>query len=126
VELIGGRIVVKGRSPLVDRPWTPADRQRLVSAGMHPSHALLVVEVADTSLDMDRRHKGSLYARSGIAEYWIVNLPARCVELHLAPEPDPEAVFGWRYSRREVVGAEGVIMPLARAGARVAVADLLP
>jgi Uma2 family endonuclease len=92
----------------------------------HPGHAVLVVEVADSSLDMDRRHKGSLYARSGIPEYWIVNLGDRSVEVHRAPEPDPAAVFGWRYARREVVGPEGAITPLTRAGARIAVADLLP
>ena len=40
----------------------------------HPERAALVVEVALSSLAFDRRHKGSLYARAGVADYWIVNL----------------------------------------------------
>src|SRR5438876_83878 len=40
----------------------------------HPSSAALVVEVADSSLRLDRRLKSGLYARAGLAEYWIVNL----------------------------------------------------
>jgi phosphopantetheinyl transferase len=40
----------------------------------HPEGAALLVEVALSSLAFDRRHKGSLYARAGVADYWIVNL----------------------------------------------------
>jgi len=38
----------------------------------HPSTAALVVEVADSRLRFDRTVKGRLYARAGIADYWIV------------------------------------------------------
>ncbi|MBI3923564.1 MAG: Uma2 family endonuclease, partial [Armatimonadetes bacterium] len=41
----------------------------------HPTHAVLVVEVAETSMEYDRTEKSSLYARAGIPEYWINNLP---------------------------------------------------
>jgi Uma2 family endonuclease len=40
----------------------------------HPTTALLVIEIADTSLEYDRTEKMSLYAAAGIPEYWIVNL----------------------------------------------------
>jgi Uma2 family endonuclease len=40
----------------------------------HPSRPVLVVEVAESSLRFDRRRKGSLYARAGLPDYWIVNL----------------------------------------------------
>src|SRR5207249_1006092 len=40
----------------------------------HPSAPLLIVEVAEWTLARDRRRKGALYARAGIADYWIVNL----------------------------------------------------
>jgi Uma2 family endonuclease len=43
----------------------------------HPTTALLVVEVSDTSLAFDRGDKASLYAAAGIADYWIVNLNER-------------------------------------------------
>jgi len=49
---------------------------------------LLVIEVADSSLDNDREVKGPLYAENGIAEYWIVNLQERCVEIYRDPKAD--------------------------------------
>src|SRR5690349_838232 len=42
-----------------------------------PTAALLVVEVSDASLAYDRGRKASLYARAGIADYWIVSLRHR-------------------------------------------------
>ena len=40
----------------------------------HPTRALLVVEVSDSTISYDRTRKASLYARVGIADYWIVNV----------------------------------------------------
>lgn len=40
----------------------------------HPPRAVLIVEVAVSSLGLDRGDKGSLYARAGLADYWIANL----------------------------------------------------
>ena len=48
----------------------------------HPATAFLVVEVAETSLRKDRTLKADLYARSGVPEYWIVNLVDRLIEVH--------------------------------------------
>lgn len=48
----------------------------------HPSHAFLVVEVAEASLAKDRGIKAMIYAASGIPEYWIVNLQDNVVEIH--------------------------------------------
>lgn len=53
-----------------------------------PADILLVIEVADTSLDVDRDVKRPLYAENGIVEYWIVNLHDSCVEVHRRPQPD--------------------------------------
>lgn len=53
--------------------------------GDHPAHPVLVIEVAHTSLAMDRRVKAKLYAECGIPEYWIVNIPDQMVEVHTAP-----------------------------------------
>src|SRR5262245_24342393 len=41
----------------------------------HPARPVLVVEVAQSRLRFDRQHKGGLYARAGLPEYWIVNIP---------------------------------------------------
>ena len=51
----------------------------------HPTHAILVIEVAEASLSKDREQKRLLYARHGIPEYWIVNL----VDQHLEVYRDP-------------------------------------
>jgi len=48
----------------------------------HPSEAFLLVEVADSSLTVDRDFKAKLYAESAVPEYWIVNIPDRQIEVH--------------------------------------------
>ena len=63
----------------------------------HPSSPSLVVEISETSLVLDRAHKGSLYARAGLVDYWIVNLPERRLEVYRDPELDAT----WRAASRE-------------------------
>ncbi len=50
-----------------------------------PQDLLLVVEVADESLERDRGEKLRAYASAGVVAYWIVNLRERVVEAHGAP-----------------------------------------
>jgi Uma2 family endonuclease len=50
-----------------------------------PSEVLLVIEVADSSADHDRAVKVPQYARAGIAELWVVNLPERLIEVYRQP-----------------------------------------
>ena len=49
---------------------------------------LLVIEVADSTVETDRSYKMPLYAKAGIAEAWLVNLPAEQVELYASPAND--------------------------------------
>ncbi|HYY57826.1 MAG TPA: Uma2 family endonuclease [Pyrinomonadaceae bacterium] len=51
-----------------------------------PSDVLLIVEVADTSVEYDRQVKAPLYARAGIPEMWLVNLPEEMIEVYARPE----------------------------------------
>ena len=92
----------------------------------HPTQPVLVVEVADDSLARDRGRKGSLYAHAAVAEYWIVNLRERVLEVYRKPFRSARAPHGWRYNRVERVGAKATVTPLAAPRARVRVADLLP
>jgi Uma2 family endonuclease len=92
----------------------------------HPSRPVLTVEVSISSLATDRERKASLYARAGLADYWILNLIARVLEVYRDPVPDADAPFGWTYAHREIVEPSGRIAPLAAPAAPVAVADLLP
>jgi Uma2 family endonuclease len=91
----------------------------------HPARAALVVEIAESSLGVDRGEKASLYARAGLADYWILNLPERALEVYRDPEPDPAAPLGWRYRSVTVLGPGASIAPLALPGRRIAVANLL-
>ena len=50
--------------------------------------ALLVIEVADSSLGYDRQVKAPLYSQGGVSELWIVDLTGECVEVHHDPSPD--------------------------------------
>ena len=92
----------------------------------HPSHPVLTVEVAESSLAADRERKGGIYARAGLPDYWVVNLVNRVLEVYREPAADPAATFGWRYARREVFDATAHVRPLAAPGARIRVGDLLP
>lgn len=51
-----------------------------------PADVLLVIEVADTSVDYDRHVKLPLYARAGIPEAWLVILPKDIIEVHSQPQ----------------------------------------
>jgi Uma2 family endonuclease len=92
----------------------------------HPSRPVLVVEVSESSLTLDREHKGSVYARAGVADYWIVNLIDRVLEVHREPSRDASTPFGWRYGALETFGREQSIAPLALPDVSVRVADLFP
>jgi Uma2 family endonuclease len=54
---------------------------------------LLVVEISDTTVRYDRTVKLPLYARHGIPEYWLIDVPQRRVEVHFSPEPE-QARYG--------------------------------
>jgi Uma2 family endonuclease len=92
----------------------------------HPTTALLVVEVSDTTLAIDRGLKGSLYARAGIADYWIVNLVGRQLEIYRNPVADEGAPHGFRYGDMVIRAVMDDAAPLAAPQARIAVAALLP
>lgn len=91
----------------------------------HPSTGLLVVEVADSSLRLDRR-KAHAYARAGIADYWIVNLPDHVLEVYRDPLPDAAADLGYRYGSTVTLRVGETISPLANPLVQLPVADFLP
>ncbi|MGH9832619.1 MAG: Uma2 family endonuclease, partial [Blastocatellia bacterium] len=86
----------------------------------------LVVEIADGSLDFDRGEKASLYAKAGIADYWIVNLQDRQVEVYRRPMVDANARFGFNYADKMIFKEDDPVKPLAKPKASIVVADLLP
>lgn len=91
-----------------------------------PTTADVVVEVSESSLSYDRNYKASLYAVSGISDYWIVNLPDRQLEIRRTVQADPASPYGVAYADLTILRAGDVAVPLAAPNARIAVADLLP
>ena len=83
-----------------------------------PEDVLLLIEVSQTSLRYDRAVKLPLYARHGIPEVWIVDLPDRVVEVHRDPSPD-----GYASTRRYAPGE--TLEPQALPGVKVSAADIL-
>jgi Uma2 family endonuclease len=92
----------------------------------NPTSALLVVEVSDTTLATDRERKASLYAASGIADYWILNIADNTLEVRRDPRPDATQDFGFGYASLTTLTAVDFATPLAAPNARISVADLLP
>ncbi len=92
----------------------------------HPTTAVLLVEVSDTTLLYDRTHKAAAYARAGIPEYWIVNLSDGVLEVYRDPLPAPETPLGWAYQTTRVVRASETVAPLTAPKAQILIRDLLP
>jgi Uma2 family endonuclease len=92
----------------------------------HPTRPALVVEVTLSGLRAARGRKAIAYARGGIADYWIVNLADRVLEVYREPARPGPARRRWGYASIETLGADGAVIPLAAPSARVRVADLLP
>jgi Uma2 family endonuclease len=113
-------------------PWGVLDPDLAVvpigyrSAAMpNPTSALLVVEVSDTTLRLDRR-KANVYAAGGIGDYWIINLVDRKVEVRRDPRPDTNVRTGASYATLTTLQPGDTITPLAAPNATIAVADTLP
>jgi len=92
----------------------------------HPHRPDLVVEVALASLALDCGEKASLYARAGVADYWIVNLVDNVLEVYREPVADPHAAYGWRYASTATLHRGDSVTPLALPASAIPVSDLLP
>ena len=122
------RAVVRPQLSLIAGKYSVPEPDIAVIAGgldvcdkAHPRDALLVVEVADSSLKQDRLTKAPMYAAANLREYWIVNLRDGCVEVRRDPEPKAR-----RYRSVSIRRRGESIEPLALPGVHIAVDDLLP
>ena len=83
-----------------------------------PEEILLLVEVAETSADLDRRVKAPLYARSGVQEFWLVDLEGDTVTVYRDPAPSG-------YGAVRVVGRSEELAPSAFPNRSLAAAAIL-
>ena len=82
-----------------------------------PQDLLLVIEVADSSLHLDLVDKAGLYARAGIADYWVLVIPSRRMIVHRDPR-------NGAYGSVASFGAEEQIAPLAAPDAFLRIGDV--
>lgn len=84
-----------------------------------PEDVLLLIEVADTSVETDRMAKLPLYAKAGIPEVWIVDIGGGAVEVYRQP-----TLQGYQTVQR-AMGADH-LTPAALPNLSIAVREILP
>jgi Uma2 family endonuclease len=88
-----------------------------------PAEARLLVEVSDATLRKDRSTKRDDYARAGIADYWIINLVHRQLEVYRDPAPISS---GHAYKTQLTLFDGDTLAPLSALNSTIAVGDLFP
>ena len=83
-----------------------------------PEDVLLLIEVADSSVEYDQQVKIPLYAKSGIQEVWLFNLRDQCVEVYRSP-------VGESYETILILRGQQEVTPLAFPEVSLTIADLL-
>jgi Uma2 family endonuclease len=92
----------------------------------HPATAALVVEVSDTTLQIDMTEKAERYGTAGVPEYWVLDLIGRELHVYRDPQPLPKGLGATAYRTRTTHGPTDSVSPLTVPGASVPVGDLLP
>ena len=125
-EYARGRFLIRVQNPIhLDDGSEPQPdvsllaRQDYRSAHPTPEDVLLVIEVADSSLEYDRQRKARLYGRAGIPEMWVKNIPEDCIERFTEPGPSG-------YAQHSVHRRGETLTPTLLPDVEVAVDDLLP
>lgn len=117
--LVGDRATLRCQSPItLSFDGEPEPDFSIVQnrdddyAAAHPTleETILVMEVADSSLEYDRTVKLSLYAEAGISDYWLFNIGDRYLETYSEPAEVVPGQFGYR-NRRIVPREETVALP---------------
>ncbi|MBA2450041.1 MAG: Uma2 family endonuclease [Chloroflexi bacterium] len=109
---LGDAVIVSVQNPVrLDDWFTPQPDLAVlrpdVSQARHPGPAdvLLAIEVASSSVGVDREIKAPAYARAGVVELWLVDLVADRLEVHRDPSP-----IGYRLIR--LFGRDEQVSPL--------------
>ena len=122
IAQLGDRFSLRVQAPLaISDDSEPEPDIAVVAPGdyedEHPRTALLIIEVSDSSIRVDRA-KVAVYAAAGVGEYWIVNVNARTVVVHSAPSGD-------RYAEIRTVNAEETLR-CTQVGISITIAEILP
>lgn len=127
-DAVGRRAILRVQMPFIAGPFSAPEPDVALVAGRvadyeerHPTQALLIVEVAQSSLPQDRLSKSRIYAAARVLEYWIVNLRGDCVEVFRRPDAEQRL-----YAERIIARRGDRIVLEAFPDSEVRVEDLLP
>ncbi len=133
MELFVSNHVVRVQLPLIIGETSKPEPDLAVVTGAprdylaaHPTTAELVMEISDATLRADQTTKAALYARAEIAEYWIVNLVERTLEVRRQPSPLESEPLGFGYRSTQILLPGESIAPLGAPASMVEVDGLLP
>ncbi|WP_414755151.1 Uma2 family endonuclease [Anabaena sp. CCY 9910] len=118
-KLVGDRATLQSQAPITLPPNSEPEPDfaivknrddNYLSAHPSPDDVLLVIEVADSSLSYDQDIKIPLYAKAGIADYWIFNLFDNCLESYSQPYQDSQGKHGY-LNKRIVLPNQVIYLP---------------
>ena len=127
IPLVGDRAIVRSQEPLsLSTPTPNGSTARDTESEPEPDCALvrpqadsyskahptaeavlLVIEIAQSSLEYDRTVKLSLYAAAGLPDYWLLNLPEQRLETYADPYATPQGT--WTYRLRQTYPAHATV-----------------
>ena len=108
-----------GSQPQPDIAIILRRRESYFTAHPTPTDVLLVIEVADSSLEYDREVKAHLYGRAGVPETWVKNLPEDCIERFTEPGPNG-------YAQHTIHHRGETLAPVSLPDLELPVDELLP
>jgi Uma2 family endonuclease len=94
--------------------------------GRTPTTAVMIVEVADSSLSTDLTKKAELYATAGVQEYWVIDVNGQQLHVFRGPVPLPANLGATAYRTHTTLSPADSVSPLAVPNSTIRVADLLP
>ncbi|MDR5639068.1 Uma2 family endonuclease [Thermosynechococcus sp. JY1334] len=115
-KIVGDRATLQCQSPITiafdgepepDVAIVKNQEDDYASAHPTPADTLLVIEVADSSLEYDRTVKLSLYAEAKIPYYWLFNVSDRTLEVYSEPAEITPRQFG--YLSKRIIPTSGVV-----------------
>ncbi|RAM53379.1 MAG: Uma2 family endonuclease [Hapalosiphonaceae cyanobacterium JJU2] len=118
-RLVGDRATLQSQAPIILPPNSEPEPDFAILKNRsddylfghpEPADVLLVIEVADSSLNYDRDVKIPLYAKAGIADYWIINLGDNYLEYYSEPYQDNQGKYGY-LNKRIILSNQLISLP---------------
>lgn len=95
------------------------DDRNYIDHHPNPNQVFLVIEVADATLNFDRKRKAASYSKAKIADYWVIDVKDE--QVFVFREPGVKT-----YQQQTVVGKGGVLSAIAYPGIQILVERFFP